>query len=136
MGKEKIIPILALIILIISGAAQAYVYVTQVDKDTISINGNSYTIEQLFFIGKSKTIQTVEGEKTGVSLEDLISKVGIGCPSCYKYTIKGNGNYEKTVDWEILKTGVLADNKKVYFPDTPKNLWVGDIYEIEVKDNE
>ena len=133
MGKEKIIPILALIILIISGTASAYVYVTQVDKDTITIYGNAYTIEQLFYMGESKTIQTVEGEKTGVSLEDLISKVGIGCPSCYEYTIKGSGNYEKTVDWEILKTGILGDIKKVYFPNTPKNLWVGDIYEIEVK---
>ena len=132
MGKEKIIPILALIILIISGSAQAYVYVTSVDKETIAINGNEYTVEQLFYLGETKTIQTMDGEKTGVSLEDLISKVGIGCPSCYQYTIKGSGNYEKTVDWEILKTGVLADIKKVYFSDTPKNLWVGDIYEIEV----
>ena len=80
MGKEKIIPIIALLILILSGAAQAYVYVTQVDKDTISINENAYTIEQLLFMGKSKTIQTVEGKKIGVCLEDLISKVGIGCP--------------------------------------------------------
>ena len=133
IGKEKLIPIFALLILIISGTASAYVYVTQVDKDTIEINGNSYTVEQLFYIGESKTIQTVEGEKTGVSLEDLISKVGIGCPSCNEYTIKGSGNYEKTVDWGTLKTGIFSDIKKVYFPDTPKNLWVGDIYEIEVK---
>lgn len=133
MGKEKIISIIALIILIISGTTQAYVFITQVDEEEITINGNSYTIEQLFFMGKTKTIQTIEGKKSGVSLEDLISKVGIGCPSCYEYTIKGGGNYEKTVNWDILKTGILDDTKKVYFPDTPKNLWIGDIYEFEVK---
>ena len=133
MGKEKFIPILALIVIIIGGTSSAYVYLTQIDKETITIYGDEYTIDELLFMGETKTIQTVEGEKTGVSLEDLISKVGIGCPSCYEYTIKGSGNYEKTVDWEIMKTGILGDIKKVFFPDTPKNLWVGDIYEIEVK---
>ena len=38
MGKEKIIPILALIVLLIGGTSSAYVYVTQIDKETISIN--------------------------------------------------------------------------------------------------
>jgi len=133
MGKEKIIPILALIVLIIGGTSSAYVYVTQIDKETISINGNEYTVDQLSYMGETKTIQTVEGEKTGVSLEDLIPKLGIGCPSCHEYTIKAKDGYQQTVEWEIMKTGVLSSIKKVYFPDTPKKFWVGDIVEIEVK---
>jgi hypothetical protein len=133
MGKEKIIPILALIVLLIGGTSSAYVYVTQIDKETISINGYEYTLDQLLFMGETITIQTVEGEKTGVSLEDLIPKLGIGCPSCNEYTIKGKEGYQQTVEWEIMKTGVLSDIKKVYFPDTPKKFWVGDIVEIEVK---
>jgi len=132
MGKEKIIPILALIVLVLSGTATAYIYATQVDKETISINGEEYTIEQLFYLAESKTIETVDGEKTGASLEELIPKVGIACPSCHEYTIRA-ADYEKTVDWEIMRTGVLSDIKKVYFPDTPKAFWVGDIIEIEVK---
>jgi len=133
MGKEKIIPILALIVLIIGGTSSAYVYATQIDKETISINGNEYTIDQLFYMGEAKTIETMEGEKTGVSLEDLIPKLGVGCPSCHEYTIMGKEGYQKTVEWDIMKTGVLADIKKVYFPDTAKSFWVGDIVEIEVK---
>lgn len=133
MGKEKIIPILALIVLLIGGTSTAYVYATQIDKDTISINGEDYTIEQIFYMGETKTIQTVEGEKTGVSLESLIQKAGVGCPSCHEYTIKAKDGYQKTVNWEIMKTGVLTDVKKVFFPNTPKAFWVRDIVEIEVK---
>ena len=133
MGKEKIIPILALIILIVAGSSSAYVYISQVDKETIEINGEEYTIDQLFFIGEKKTVITVEGEITGVSLEDLISKVGIACPSCYTYTIIGKDGYQQTVDWDIMKTGVLTNIKKVYFPETAKKFWVSDIVEIEVK---
>ena len=133
MGKEKIIPILALIVLIISGTATAYVYVTQIDKETITINDDEYTIDQLLLMGEKKTIQIIEGEKTGVALKDLIPIVGVGCPSCYEYTIKAKDGYQKTVNWDIMKTGVLTDIKKVFFPDTPKAFWVGDIVEIEVK---
>jgi hypothetical protein len=133
MGKEKIIPLLAIIVLIISGTSTAYVYVTKIDKDTISLNGNEYTIEELSFLAEQKTIDTVDGEKTGISLEELFQKVGIGCLSCHEYTIKAKDGYEKTVSWEILKTGVLSEIKKVYFPDTPKAFWVGDIIEFEVK---
>ncbi|KYK24419.1 hypothetical protein AYK24_06295 [Thermoplasmatales archaeon SG8-52-4] len=133
MGKEKIIPILALIVILISGTSTAYIYITQTEKDTIAINGEEYTIEQLFYIGKIITIQTTEGEKTGISLEDLILKIGISCPTCFEYTIKGNDGYEKTVSWDILNTGILTDLYRVYFPDTPKAFWVRDIIEIEVK---
>ncbi len=133
MGKEKLIPILALIVIIIGGISTAYVFATQTDKDTISLNGQEYTIDQIFYLGEIKTIQTIEGEKTGVALDDLIIKVGIGCPACYEYTIKAKDGYEKTVNWDIMKTGVLADYKRVFFRDTAKAFWVSDVVEIEVK---
>jgi len=133
MGKEKIIPILALLVLIIASSSSAYVYINQVNKETITINGEEYAIDQLLNMAETKTIETVEGEISGASLEDLVSKVGISCPSCYKYTIIGSDGYQQTVDWGIMKTGVLTDIKKVYFPDTAKKFWVKDIIEIEVK---
>ena len=133
MGKEKFIPILALIVLIIGGISTAYVYATQINKDTIRINGQEYTIDQIFYLGETKTIDTMEGEKTGVALEDIITKIGVGCPACYEYTIKAKDGYEKTVDWDIMRTGVLSDFKRVFFPDTAKAFWVSDVVEIEVK---
>lgn len=133
MGKEKIIPILAFIVIIIGGTSSAYVYVTQIDKETITFNGDDYTIDQLLYMGKIKAVQTSEGDKTGVALEDLIPNLGVGCPSCHEYIIKAKDGYQKTVDWDIIKTGVLTDIKKVFFPETPKSFWVGDIVEIEVR---
>ena len=132
-GKERIIPILALIVILISGSSTAYVYLSQIETDTITINAEEYTIEQLFFMVDTKTIQTVEGEKTGISLEDMIQKIGVSCTDCYEYTIKAKDGYEKTVSWDILSTGILTDNYRVFFPDTPKAFWVRDIIEIEVK---
>lgn len=133
MGKEKFIPILALIVIIIGGISTAYVYATHIDKETIQINGQEYTIDQIFYLGETRTIQTIEGEKTGVALDDLITKLGIGCPTCYEYTIKAKDGYEKTVNWDILKNGVLTDFKRVFFPDIAKAFWIRDIVEIEVK---
>ncbi|UCF49397.1 MAG: hypothetical protein JSU91_06530 [Thermoplasmatales archaeon] len=133
LGKEKIIPIFAMIVLFIGIFSTIYVHANQIEKDTISINGQDYTIDQLFSIGKIRVIETDEGEKTGISLDELMSTVGVGCTDCYKYTIKAKDGYQQTVDWTILKTGILTDYGKVYFPNTAHTLWVRDVIEIEVK---
>jgi hypothetical protein len=132
MGKEKIIPIFAIIILVIAGTSSAYVFLTQVDKETITINQIEYTIDQLFFIGDTKTIQTVEGEKTGISMENLVIKIGVNNPSEKFYTLSGSDGYEQTVEWDIMRTGILTNEKAIFFPDTPKKFWVKDIINIEV----
>ena len=132
-GKEKLIPIFAMIVLLIGTFSAIYVNATQVDKDTITINGEEYTIDQIFSIAKSKEIETDEGMKSGISLEDLMIKVGISCVSCSKYTFKAKDGYQQTVDFEILKSGILTDYSQVYFEDTAHALWVSDIIEIEVK---
>ena len=133
MGKEKIIPIGALIIMLIAVFSNVYVYASQIDKETIAIQGNEYSIDEIFFITVDKTIQTSVGEKTGASLEDLVMKAGVVCPSCHEYTIKAKDTYEQTVNWETMKTGIMSDEGRVYFPDTPKKFWVSDVVEIEVK---
>ena len=133
MGKEKLIPIIAMIVLLIGSISAIYVHATQVNKDTITILGQEYSVDEIFNLIKIKTINTDIGEKTGVSLEDLILKLNIGCPSCKTYTIKGNDGYQQTVDWATLRTGVLTDFRTVYFPDTAHKFWVKNIIEIEVK---
>jgi len=132
MGKKKIIPILAMAILLIGIISTLYVYATEINKDTITINGQEYTYETLLLLGGEKTIETVDGEVTGVSLENVVKSIGIGCTSCSKYTIKAADGYQKTIEWDVLKTGVLSKESGVYFPDTPKALWVRDVVEIEV----
>ena len=133
LGKEKLIPIFAIIVLLIGTFSAIYVKATQVDKDTITINGEEYTIDQIFSIAKSKEIETDEGMKSGISLEDLMIKVGISCMSCSKYTFKAKDGYQQTVDFEILKSGILTEYSRVYFEDTAHALWVSNVIEIEVK---
>lgn len=132
LGKEKIIPIIAISLLLVGTSSAIYVNETQIDKVTIAIDGIDYTIDQIFAIGTIKTINTDDGKKTGIALDDLMYKVNINCPDCSSYTIKGSDNYQQTVDWDILKTGVLTDYREVFFPDTAHYLWVKNIVEIEV----
>jgi len=132
-GKEKIIPIFAMIVIFVGIFSTIYVQSTNIDKDTIKINGQEYTIDQLFSMGEMRIIEIDEEEITGIALDDLISKVGVGCPQCVKYTIKAKDKYQQTVDWDIMKTGILTDYNRVYFPNTAHSFWVRDVIEIEVK---
>ncbi len=133
LGKEKIILLLAIIVLLVGTTSAVYVHEKQVGKDTITIHNNEYTLEEIFSIADEKTIKTDEGDKTGASLEDLMNKIGTGCNSCKKYMIIGSDGYSKTVEWNIFKTGVLTKGSRVFFPDTAHALWVQDVIEIEVK---
>jgi hypothetical protein len=119
-------------LLLIGTFSAIYVDANQIDKDTITINGQELTIDQIFSIVESKTIETDGEIKSGVSLEDLITKVGISCTSCSKYTFKAKDGYQQTVDFETLKSGILTNYSRVYFPDTAHALWVRDVIEIEV----
>jgi hypothetical protein len=132
-GKEKIISILAISVLLLGIFSALYVNATQINKDSITINGNEYNLNQIFSMCNKRLIETDEGEKTGVALDDLMLKVGVNCPACHNYVIKAEDKYQQTVSWDILKTGILTDYSRVIFPDTAHTFWVRDVFEIEVK---
>jgi len=134
MGKDKLIPILALIIIGIGVSSSVYVYATHIEKSTITINDHEYTPDEIFYLANSKTVNTSEGIKTGVSLDDLLLKIGIKCPSCNEYTIKAVDGYQKTVTWEMIRDGILTKEPRVYFPSYPRSFWVSDVIEIEIKE--
>jgi hypothetical protein len=135
MGKEKLIPFLAIVIIILGTLSTLYVNANtiSIDDDIITVNNKEYTIEQLLKMTNTKTITTNEGEKSGISLESIIEISGVPCPSCNKYNIVGSDKYSKIVDWNTLKTGVITEEKRVYFPETAHAFWVRDVAEIEVK---
>jgi len=133
MGKEKIISIFAILLLLVGTSSAVYVEVNKISTASIKINGQEYSIEELFNLGEIITIDTDEGEKIGVSIESMIIKSNIGCPPCFIYIIKGADGFQQTVEWEIMKTGILTDYPRVYFPDTAHKFWVKGVYEIEVK---
>jgi hypothetical protein len=133
MGKEKLLPVFAIIILLIACFFALYVHATEVDSEKIKINNQEFTINEFFSIADTRTIITDEGEKTGIALDDLILKTGSLCPSCNTYTFKAKDGYQQTVTGDYLQKGVLTKDKRIYFSDTPHSFWVRDIVEIEVK---
>ena len=70
---------------------------------TVNIAGEEYTIEQIFSLAEQRTIKTDEGEKIGASLEELVAKTGTSCSKC-TYTITAKDGYQKTIEWDILRT--------------------------------
>lgn len=141
LGKEKLIPILAILVLIIGSSSSLYVYATQ--NETSNINSDNF--DRSIIIGENEilisyafenieeiTIETDDGEKTGIPTDELIVLSGIECPSCHKYTIKAEDNYQKTVNWENMQNGILTKESRVYFPDLAHAFWVRDVIEIEV----
>ena len=136
MGKEKLIPIFAMVVLLVGTVSSIYVHATQVntDGDTnfITIDNQEYDLEQLFSIIKQRTVETDDGEKTGIALDELIIYVGVGCPACHEYTIKEKGPYQQTVVWENMQNGILTDYGRVYFPNLAHAFWVYNVGSIEV----
>ena len=134
MGKEKFIPIIALMILLIGVSSSVYVYATQttvdVDLDTITINNREYAIKNLFSIVEPRVFDSINF--SGIALDDLIIKVGVECPSCNSYVITGEDGYQKTVTWENMQNGLLTPDKMTVFSDLPKAFRVRDIVEIGV----
>jgi len=130
IGKEKIIPIFAMILLLIGIFSSVYVYATQVNTDTITINGKTYTIDQIFSIAEPRTFESLNF--SGVALDDLIIKTDVGCPNCHKYNIIGEDRYQKTVTWDNMKNGLLTKDGRVIFSDLPKAFRVRNVVKIEV----
>ena len=131
MGKDRLLPIFALLILLIASVSSIYVYATQTTTETLLINGQHYTIDQLFSLTKSRTLN--DSQYTGIALDDLLLKTGVSHPEKHTYTLKGVDGYEKTVTWENMKNGLLTKESESVFSDLPKAFRVKDIITIEVK---
>ena len=132
MGKEKLLPVFAIIVLILGCFSSLYVNTTEGYSKTIKIDDEEYTISQIFNLANTRTIITDEGEKTGAALDELIINTIGKCSSCNAYTFKSKDNYQQTVPWDYLQKGVFTDDNRIYFSDTAHSFWVKDIVEIEV----
>jgi hypothetical protein len=137
MDKERIIPFVAMAVLLIGTFSTLYVHTTHSiginDDTTIIINKVHYDLDTIFENYLPRTIQTDDGEYTGIALDELVINTGISCPSCHQYTHIASDGYKQTVSWKDMQQGVLSKDKRVYFPDLAHSFWVRDIIEIEVK---
>jgi hypothetical protein len=130
MGKDRLLPILALILLFLASSSSLYVYATHTTTGTLQINGQDYTLDQLFSLVKPRSLN--ESQYTGIALDDLLRQTGVTSPEQHTYTLKGADGYEKTVTWENMKNGLLTKNRESVFSDLPKAFRVKDIIAIEV----
>jgi hypothetical protein len=131
MGKDRLLPIFALLILLIGSVSSIYVYTTQATTNTLLVNGQHYTMDQLFSLTQPRTFN--ESQYSGIALDDLMLKTGVSQPEQHTYTLKGVDGYEKTVTWENMKNGLLTKEAESVFSELPKAFRVKDIITIEVK---
>jgi hypothetical protein len=131
MGKDRFLPVIALIVLMVASISSVYVYTTQANTDTILINGQHYTVDQLFSFTKPRAFADLN--YSGIALDDLIVKTGVNNPESHTYTLIGSDGYQKTVIWENMKNGLLNKNRESVFSDLPKAFRVKDVVTIEVK---
>jgi hypothetical protein len=106
------------------------VYSTQTSTTLITVNNQSYTIDQLMFMTAKRTIQ--DGNFSGAALDDLMIKTEVVHPEQHTYTIIGVDGYQKTVSWDNMKNGVLTQEKQAVFSDLPKAFRIKDVVRIEV----
>jgi hypothetical protein len=131
MGKDRIIPIAALVILAVASSSSLYVSTTQASTDTILVNGQHYTIDQVFSFTIPRAFPDLKF--SGIALDDLVMKIGVKNPENHTYTIIGADGYQKTVVWENMKNGLLTKDRQLIFSDLPKTFRVKDVVTIEVK---
>ena len=131
MGKDRLLPIIALIVLLTASVSSLYIHATKTTTETLVVNGQQYTIDQLFSLTQKRSFN--ESQYSGIALDDLMMKTGVSHPEEHTYTLRGADGYEKTVTWENMKNGLLTKNHESIFSDLPKAFRVKDIVAIEVK---
>jgi hypothetical protein len=131
MGKDRLLPLFALLILTIGCVSSVYVYAHQTSTETIQVNGQPYTIDELFALSQPRVFKNLN--YSGIALDDMIMEIGVTYPDQHTFLIKGADGYEKTVTWENMKNGLLTRNGESVFSDLPKAFRVKDIVSIEVK---
>jgi len=128
MGKERTLPLFAITLLLIGSLATLYVHANTTHTQTITINNQEFSYEQIQTNNEPRTIDTY----TGIALDDFIQKSGVTEPSTHDYLIIGSDGYQKTVQWIHLTTGLLTPDGEVIFSDLPKAFRVKNVIQIKV----
>lgn len=128
MGKERILPLFAIALLLTGCIASLYVYATTSNTQSISINNLEYSYEQIFTNTQPRIIDIYNG----IALDDFIIKAGITDPTTHDYLIIGSDGYQKTVQWDHLINGLLTPEGEVIFSNLAKAFRVKNVVQIKV----
>ncbi len=132
--KQRFIIFLAIILVAIGVVSTLYLTLFRGSEkaEGLFIGETEFSLNELF---DTLDLIVVE-EYQGVSLAELINKAEIQNPEEKKYTVAAEDGYQKTVEWKSIQEGVLTREKRVVFPDLPKQYWMKNIAKIEVSKNE
>jgi len=132
--KQRFIIFLAIILVAIGVVSTLYLTLFRGSEkaEGLFIGETEFSLNELF---DTLDLIVVE-EYQGVSLAELINKAEIQNPEEKKYTVAAEDGYQKTVEWKSIQEGVLTREKRVVFPDLPKQYWMKNIAKIEVNKNE
>lgn len=132
--KQRFIIFLAIILVAIGVVSTLYLTLFRGSEkaEGLFIGETEFSLNELF---DTLDLIVVE-EYQGVSLAELINKAEIQNPEEKKYTVAAEDGYQKTVEWKNIQEGVLTREKRVVFPDLPKQYWMKNIAKIEVSKNE
>jgi len=132
--KQKLLILLAVILVAIGVVSTLYLTLFRGSEkvEGLFIGETEFSLNELF-----DTLELIVVEEyQGVSLAELINNAGIQNPEEKKYTVAAEDGYQKTVEWKSMQKGVLTREKRVVFPDLPKQYWMKNIAKIEVSKNE
>ena len=128
MGKERILPLFAIALLLTGCIATLYVYATTSNTQSISINNSEYSYEQIITNTQPRIIDIY----SGIALDDFIIKAGITDPTTHDYLIIGSDGYQKTVQWDHLTNGLLTPKGEAIFSNLAKAFRVKNVVQIKV----
>ncbi len=132
-----ILGILAVLILVTSCAAFAYIMIPK-DTSMVVVNDVEYTWDELFENFQTTTFNAKDTSFEGILLSDIIYDTGLANPEGHQYII-ASSDYQKTVNWTSMVNGFLVregngvvNDKITIFPGLPQQYWVYDVMTIEV----
>jgi hypothetical protein len=129
MTKNKWVPIIAAVVLLIAIGASVYGYLQQSDAGSVEINGTTYSSNELMEMGSERTV----GEYSGAALSEVVISAGVAAPEAKQYTLIAADGYQKTVTWENMQNGILTPELMSVFSDLAKAFQVKDIIEIKAE---
>ena len=127
---EKIVISIAILLLAIGFLSNAFISREEL-KDYIEINGIKIAAEKIFSSCEKKELKIGNETYFGISLPCLINMAGIKNPEEHNYKIMAS-DYQKTVSWNDISSGILTEEKRAIFPNLPKAFWVRNVIKIEV----
>ena len=134
--KRNTLMLVASFLLLVSIASNLYVggVENSVSTGCIEVNGAKVCFIELYEkIGTITIHNSITNESyTGVPLHSIIQFAGVNEPEKHSYTIIGADGYQKTVNWDDMKGGVLIENSRVAFENLPKTFMVKNVVKIEV----